>query len=305
MKNLRKFVFLLAITSCTSSVLAQNACLNVALDKPTTASESTTEEVASRATDGDLSTNWCTPGFTGWIKIDLQHKFAVDSIKLYVNQANSGNTVHEIKVSNDLENWTLVETLADFTENNQILKIKFTPALSNVRGVMVNTTTSNSWVSWYEIEVYATLSQPTVSQNGNVLTSSSTVNNQWYLNGEPIPGATSQTFTMTVPGSYQVGVTNGTGCAEAMSEIVSLITELNGFETNRIKILPNPAKDNLIVEGVSKGIIEILNLERQMIKQVNVSDLKTNIDISNLTSGFYSLRITTAEGTIVKKLLKQ
>lgn len=306
MKNLKILILLSAIIGGSiSSVNAQNACLNAALNKPATASSSTTAEVPSRAFDGNLTSNWCSPGFTGWVAVDLQHKFSVDSIKLYVNQAIDGITVHEIKISDDMENWTLAETLSGATFNNQVIKVNFSTPLSNVRGVMINTTSTDSWVAWYEIEVYATLSKPTITQENNVLTSSSTVNNQWYLNGNPIPDATAQTYTVTAPGSYQVGVKNDSECTEVMSDAISLTTGVNEIGIKSIKILPNPAKDNVIIEGASKGTIEILTLQGQLIKHVNVSENKTSINIANLTDGVYSLKITTSEGTIVKKLLKQ
>ncbi len=48
------------------------------------------------------------------------------------------------------------------------------------------------------------------------LTSSSATGNQWYLNGNPIGGATSQTYVATASGSYTVVVT-ASGCASAGS----------------------------------------------------------------------------------------
>ena len=137
------------------SVVAVKASTNVALNKPATASSSTTQEVASRAVDGDLITNWCAPTFVGWIKVDLQSNYTVDSLKLYVNQALAGNTVHEVLVSEDMVNWVPVDTLSGYTSNNQWLTVKFNPVLANVRGVMLNTLTTRSWVAWYEIEVYS------------------------------------------------------------------------------------------------------------------------------------------------------
>src|SRR5205085_1312959 len=49
-----------------------------------------------------------------------------------------------------------------------------------------------------------------------VLTSSSASGNQWYLNGNPIGGATAQTFNATASGSYTVKVT-ATCCTRAAS----------------------------------------------------------------------------------------
>lgn len=305
MKNLRNLILLSTLISYSiSPANTKNICLNAALNKPATAGSSTITEIPSRAVDGDLTTNWCAKGYTGWIKIDLQDKFSVDSIILYVNQAVAGNTVHEVQTSEDMTNWTLVKTLSGSTSNNQIITLKFTPALSNVRGVMINTTASTSWVAWYEIEVYSTPTKPTITQTDNVLMSSSAIKNQWYLNGNPIPNANTQSYTMTTSGVYQVGVTNGSGC-ETMSETADITTGLYEIEKSDITISPNPSKDNITVEGATKGKIEIVNLQGQLIKSVNVSDNKTNIDISDLSSGVYSLMFTSNKGIIVKKLLKQ
>src|SRR5262249_18709953 len=46
--------------------------------------------------------------------------------------------------------------------------------------------------------------------------SSSATGNQWYLNGNPIPGATNQNFVATAAGNYTVVVTTN-GCSSAPS----------------------------------------------------------------------------------------
>lgn len=136
---MKKLILFAAIMICSVNLAnAQIKGINVALNKPATASASSVDEIPVNAFDADMNTLWCAPGNTGWIKVDLQDKFLVDSIKLYVRQANTGNSVHEIKVSNDFENWTIVETLSGITTNGQILTLSFNEPLSNVRGVILS-----------------------------------------------------------------------------------------------------------------------------------------------------------------------
>lgn len=62
---------------------------------------------------------------------------------------------------------------------------------------------------------------PGITQNGNVLTCTVTASAyQWYLNGSPIPGATSQSYTITQSGNYSVQITDANGCT-AMSNTIS------------------------------------------------------------------------------------
>jgi hypothetical protein len=73
----------------------------------------------------------------------------------------------------------------------------------------------------------------------------------------------------------------------------------------KLNVYPNPANDKIEIEGLQAGQIEIINLQGQIIKKINLTDEKTTIDISELSVGLYSIRIKTADGIIVKKLIKQ
>ncbi|WP_316818893.1 gliding motility-associated C-terminal domain-containing protein, partial [Pedobacter nyackensis] len=55
-----------------------------------------------------------------------------------------------------------------------------------------------------------------------VLTSSSNSGNQWYKNGNLIPGAINQTLDVNEIGDYTVKVTNATGCESASSSLTNV-----------------------------------------------------------------------------------
>jgi len=52
---------------------------------------------------------------------------------------------------------------------------------------------------------------------------------QWYLNGQPVPGATSGFYFPTQSGDYQVQVTDGIGCA-GLSDTLTVTLAMAGFE---------------------------------------------------------------------------
>ncbi len=53
---------------------------------------------------------------------------------------------------------------------------------------------------------------PTISQSGNVLSTQSFTTYQWYLNGFLLSGATQQSYTIPINGTYTVEVTDAFGC---------------------------------------------------------------------------------------------
>jgi hypothetical protein len=72
-----------------------------------------------------------------------------------------------------------------------------------------------------------------------------------------------------------------------------------------INIYPNPTTDNLIIETPEKATFEILNIQGQLIKRIEVSSNKTNVDVSTLTSGMYFVKAKMKNGFAVKKIIKQ
>lgn len=70
-----------------------------------------------------------------------------------------------------------------------------------------------------------TLSGSSVSCGGDsvLLTGSSGGTSQWYFNGAPIVGATTNSFTTNTPGVYNMVKTNLNGCADSASTGINLI----------------------------------------------------------------------------------
>ena len=150
-----------------------------------------------------------------------------------------------------------------------------------------------------------------ISQSGNVLTSSSTSGNQWLLNGEPITGETNQTYTLPIDYTdtlcFSVKVTDANGCS-AISSTICIIPV--GIEENdyakELYIYPNPFKDELTVETTStkEQKLEILNLIGQTI-YTSVITKKAVVKTGAFASGVYFIKLSTDKETIVKKFVKE
>lgn len=151
---------------------------------------------------------------------------------------------------------------------------------------------------------------PTISQNGSQLTSSSPVNNQWYLNGNPIPGATGQIHNVTQAGSYTVVVTDPvTGCSSTSQPVIMVgITENNAHQG--ISISPNPATHFVTVsllnqkEGIQKIILK--DLAGRIIEELPlINSSEPQSLIMPETSGAYMIEVFTANSFYSSKIIKQ
>ena len=74
---------------------------------------------------------------------------------------------------------------------------------------------------------------------------------------------------------------------------------------NKIKVFPNPATDNIIIESPQQAVIEISNIEGQIINRLKIKDNKTDIDISDFASGVYIIRAQTDSGIKTEKFIKE
>ncbi|MBI5538519.1 MAG: T9SS type A sorting domain-containing protein [Bacteroidia bacterium] len=71
-----------------------------------------------------------------------------------------------------------------------------------------------------------------------------------------------------------------------------------------IMIFPNPVTDQFEITGLETGIIEIINTHGHIVNTISTTSLKHTINISEFNEGIYAIRITTKNGIIVKKLIK-
>ena len=114
---------------------------------------------------------------------------------------------------------------------------------------------------------------------------------------------------------YMIGVKKPSGCG-AKSDLWSFsnnkdnsifvgMVEDNCFGLATLSLFPNPTKDVLNISINKKATLEIINVQGQIVDIKSLTEKVNNLDLSNLVSGVYTLRVKTNRGIAIKKLIKQ
>ena len=115
---------------------------------------------------------------------------------------------------------------------------------------------------------------------------------QWYLNGAPIAGATSNSYTMSAGGAYSVEVTSIGGCS-AMSGVTNYIVGVLEADALGIRVYPNPMEDYLRIELPLTGVynIELRDLTGRLIATRSQCQGTCTLQREGAASGMYELLI--------------
>jgi len=135
-----------------------------------TASNSWTSQgrLPSMAFDGSASTGWNAANHASqWIEVDLGQEHYLYSIQLWIAQQPSGDTTHEVwvsnqSISNSYTGATLAKSFQGFTDHGQWLESDFSNSTKG-RYVQVKTVSSPSWTAWTEIQIYGEPFLPTIT----------------------------------------------------------------------------------------------------------------------------------------------
>jgi alpha-tubulin suppressor-like RCC1 family protein len=120
------------------------------------------------------------------------------------------------------------------------------------------------------------------------------VSYQWYYNGIAIPTGTQQSLTSTSLGSYQVAVTNASGCTTLSNVFVYTGIQTVMNNNSYLQFYPNPTNGVLYVQLKNEKIgksenLKIVNLLGSVVFELNEHETGTlnTIDLSDQPAGLY------------------
>lgn len=158
--------------------------------------------------------------------------------------------------------------------------------------------------------------KPTVTRNGDTLTSSAGEFYQWYKDGTALLNGRDRSFVVTADGFYVVGVSNEAGC-ETLSDPVEIRS--SGVEIARtgedallVSIVPHPVRDRLTIEfrralrgRYTLRLTDIGGSEVFTSAGMGEGESRLELEIGALPAGAYVLAIDTEAGRAIRTIVKQ
>lgn len=153
---------------------------------------------------------------------------------------------------------------------------------------------------------------PTLTQNGNTLTSSAATTYQWYLNGNAISGATTESYTATTSGSYTVMITDNNGCTATSDALAVTITGVESLANDAgFMVFPNPADQQLNIEATfdkaAISDIQLIDIYGKVVLEQRLEKehfVKHQLSIEHLDTGVYFVKLLHQDIVLVSSFVK-
>ena len=176
--------------------------------------------------------------------------------------------------------------------------------------IVVTAKTNSTTISSASVSIKTTSikAKPVIGQNKDTLSAFPVgYSYQWYLNDQPIPGATQQTYIKSIQGAYKVEVTDGNGClVKSDSQVPTGSDSYNSVSV--LNIYPNPSHEKIFIETDNTNvdfIIRLLSVQGALLKEIKSRSSLSELDIQTLSNGIYILEVDTSNGSIYKKIIKE
>lgn len=136
---------------------------------------------------------------------------------------------------------------------------------------------------------------PVIDFDGDSLTSSEADTYQWLLDGQPISGATGQSYGPQVNGTYQVQAGFGGTCLLLSDTLAVINMHVHEVGGSMPAIYPQPANSTLQLRaGARKAdyTVQVMDAVGHTVRSVlwKAADATLSINVSDLTDGAYVVR---------------
>lgn len=149
---------------------------------------------------------------------------------------------------------------------------------------------------------------PSITQNGTLLTSSSSMYYQWYLDGFIILGASAQNYIATQNGNYTVLANGGNDSCSTFSSTVNVTNiGINELSSNNVFVVtPNPFNIQTTIsfnKEIKNGSVKIMDGLGRELKIINFTGNELIIEKGTMSAGIYFLKMMYGNNDIVNRMI--
>jgi hypothetical protein len=235
------------------------------------------------------------------ISVDTIRVYAYPGVpNIYFDSIN--HTLHTDSINNDIQWYFEGSPIAGATDASLVIDNSGDYSLVAISG--------GGCVAFSDtlLAVYCNQVAPVITQSGTELS----VNNingdlvQWYLNGNAIPNAVSNTLPITNGGNYTVVLTTDLGCAYE-SAVYNSTLGINMIEKKPFAIFPNPS------EGIVYMKVNVLDnafnvcvrdMSGRIVKTISSKDeLSGGINLLEYGKGVYFLEVNFSNHQYVERIV--
>lgn len=125
----------------------------------------------------------------------------------------------------------------------------------------------------------------------------------WTSSDEAVATVTGGVVTAVANGTCTITATTTDGAFTATCAVTVSTVGLELFEAG-FKVYPNPVQNNLFIEGRNIQSVAVYSLTGEMVMNVN-EGISNKINLSEIKSGMYILKITSEQGVAVTTIIKE
>ena len=315
----------------TITVNALPATPTIAANGPTTFCTGGSVNLTSSASNGNL---WSTNATTATISVTTSGSYTVTVTD--VNGCSSVSTPISVNVSSapaptinasatqacEGDVVTITASTSDsylWSTGATTQSIQLTASTPNVNVVTTNANACDGVGASNAINITFTATPTasgTMSLNGNVATFTNTSTGassySWDFGDFTNSSATAPAHAYAVNGAYTVVLTAINGnCSDTVVFLVDVTVGMNELSTSNLSIYPNPANEEVHVtfEQVAEFMnIELIDATGRVLNNQVSNQMGANLitfNVANLSSGFYTVRLTSSNVSETQKLMIQ
>lgn len=157
------------------------------------------------------------------------------------------------------------------------------------------------------VEFFLLPEVPVIEADGDLLATTGEGSFQWFLNGEPIDGATASTWTAIAPGEYTVLLTDANGCTSLSEPYTYSTVGMAHVGGDAFQVYPNPSAGSFFLQLANADQVgataEVRDAAGRTVYRATLSATTSHIDLGQAPAGVYVLHVNASAGVMVQRLV--